>query len=830
VNSNLAKGIFTTEQWLLRDQKGKLVASSSMGFDTLKTPVAGNLTFAYKATDFFGCESIYQKEVAVSEKFVNPVLILPIIPVRICEDEDMMIQTIAKTSSDNLTASWTLGKDTIGTEMTLKTKATLEMNSKPMSIEVTRLKDKLSCTYSRDVDIHVNALPKITNWEEQKACYASGYIDLNKEVQPKGGIWFNSQGLINSADRFSTDHWPITEKGGTYAVSYSITNPSSGCTGVKVSKIIIEPLPEAIVDDVTICRLSGQYQLSNSLINKSSDLTYTWKSKDGIVAISDGENVDLATMPPGKYFFYCDVESETGCKGTSSFTITILNTAKIEFKTLGSICRSDEGVDLYKLLDVSPIGGTWFDNNLQEEIVDGKIPNDFCGLLDVNYTYDQEGCYDSKNTSLDVICKPKMEITTPGKICKNIVEFVPTATPVGGIWSGTSIRNGKVIIPQSESSFTLTYRYNHNGCSFEESKIIELEDAPEMHIVGLPDVICEGENITVAAPEGNTDNWSLERGSEIWNGTVLVPSKSEIGNGSITLRLKAFGNGLCNTFEETYEIDINPSPRIDLTEIQKGCEPYSLNFKPTFINPKIDPTKVTVDWNFNDPYSSKNRSQSTPAKHNYSTSGKYTLGINLVTDKGCVFKANAINFVEVHEKPEASFTSTPNEFLSIHDPVMKFFNTSKCADSMRYIWDFGSNSAFNKSYKNDPAFEFPKDTGSFTITLTVISANQCISSYSKDIYINPDIRLFVPTGFTPNGKGPAESEVFSVSGVNVKTFSIVVWNRWGQIVYQSNDINEIWDGRFRNKFCQTGAFGYKILASSQSDQDYIFTGVINLLR
>lgn len=830
VLSNLNKTVFTTEQWLLRDEQGRMVSSSSTGADTLKTTVTGKHKLEYIATDVYGCQSRHDADFSLNSKFVNPVLIHPIIPIDICEGDRLNIQALASNPADQLTAKWRLGSELIGEEMTLKTEATLEMNKEAMSVEVTKISNGLECTYSRDVDVRVKAVPSISNWDEKRACYSSGLIDLNTEVQPKGGTWHNAQNLINISDRFSTDRWPITPKGGTYSVTYSISDPSSGCTGVKESKIIIEPIPKAELEDVTICRLSGKYQLSQALTNKSDELSYHWASKDQSIAIIDDEFIDLATLQPGKFNFECTVRSATGCESTSGFTITILNTAKIELLELGSVCRSDEGIDLNTLLNAWPLGGTWFDNDLQEEIADGKIPNDFCGVLNVNYTYDQEGCYDSKNTSFEVICKPKITITTPTTICTNITEFAPTATPVGGVWSGTSIRNGKVVIPKGVGSFELIYTLDYNGCSFEEKKIIELEEAPEMHIANLPQEICEGETITVAEPTGYAERWILERGGEEWFETSLNPTQEEISDCKVLLQLKAYGKGLCNTFTEDYVISINPSPQIDLSAAKRGCEPFNFEFKPSFINPKIDASKVAVEWFYNDPYSSKNQSTGLNAKHQYSTAGNYNLGVRLVSDRGCIVETTAENFVSVRERPVASFSSTPDEFLSINDPVMQFFNRSTCADSMRYIWDFGTNKHDNISHKKDPAFEFPKDTGSFTVTLTAISDKQCISSTSKGIYINPDIRLFVPTGFTPNGKGPLASEVFSVSGVNVKTYSIVVWNRWGQIVYQSTDINEVWDGRYGSKLCQPGAFGYKILVTSQSEQDYIFTGVINLLR
>jgi gliding motility-associated-like protein len=830
VNSKLNTTSYTTEQWLLRNSNKQLIASSNKGLDTLQAKTGGAHYFEYKATDKFGCKSEFRNEFVLIEDFVNPRLVEPIIPFEVCDGEDFTVQLVQINGSDDLTAKWLLGMNVIGELLTLKHSASLAMNNDALSVDVSRIQDNLKCLYSVDVDIKVKAPPKIHFWDNKNTCFGDLPIDLNIDVEPKGGSWYSVENLINLQNQFITDKWPINSKGGSYSVRYSLLDPESGCTGTKNSTIHVHPIPDIQVEDVTICRLNGHYSLTSSLTTQEADLTYSWFSVDNSVGIFDGDKIDLASMNSGNYHFECRAESATGCINSIKFTITILHTAKIEYNETRSVCGTNGTMSLDELLDISPKGGSWFDNDLQEYIKDGLVPADFCGELNVNYTYNQEGCFDSKNITVDIICRPKIEITTPNKICKNIIEFKPTATPPGGLWSGTDVRNGNIVLPQNLTEFELVYTYNHNGCSFEETTIIELTEAPEVHISNVPVAICEGEIFTVNEPIGTSKNWLLFRSGLPFPGVKVIPTNEEIDKGKVSLELRAEGEGLCNTFVENYEILIHPSPSIDLSGIQKGCVPYDLKFSPNFANSRIDPKGVSVVWNFNDPNSSKNTSTNLLAKHRYDESGSYTLSVKLLSDKGCSFEKDATGFVEVFEKPTAYFTSTPNNTLSITDPIMQFSNRSSCKDEMRYIWDFGTDNPDNISYKKDPTYEFPKDTGSFTITLTAISDKQCFSSFSKDIYINPDIRLFIPTGFTPNGRGPSESDVFGVTGINVKNYSIVIWNRWGQIVFQSQDIHEIWDGKYGGKFCQPSVFGYKILAKSSSEQDYIFTGFINLLR
>lgn len=829
-NSNLNKKAYTTEQWLMRDENDGLVASSSQGLDTLVTSKAGKLRFEYKATDEFGCSSSYTKEMVVLRDFVSPELIQPIIPIEVCDKDNFSVEAVPLDPRWSLRATWFLGSTQIGEGLKLNYEADEIMNTAPMTVRVSRIMDGVVCSSVYNVPIKVKTPPAISLWDNYETCYGDDPVDLTTMVSPLGGIWHSDENLIDIEQKLHTNKFPVTSKGGTFEIQYSLYDDHTTCTAVKDATVTIYPLPESQLEDVTICRLSGKYNLEDALLEVVQDYTYSWKSTDGKVTIVDDSYIELTSLAAGSYHFECTIEAETGCKTTGTFTVTLLNTAEISFTKIGSVCKPDNDIDLNELLNVTPRGGIWYDNDLNEVIADGKIAASFCGNVNVNYTYDSEGCYDSKNTSFEIICKPKIEITTPDKICKNVLEFVPTATPIGGVWSGAVVRQNKVQVPLDLDEFDLIYSYNHNGCVFDESKKISLTEAPTASIPNLPDAICEGESILVNSPISNVTNWSIDRNNLPWNGTQLVPTQDEIDNCLVKLSVRAMGDGLCNVFEQEYEIAIHASPEIDLTEKMNGCEPYSLDFTPKFLNAKVDASDVDVTWNFNDPYSNRNSSDKLNAKHTYDQAGDYDLGVSLTTDEGCTFETIAQGFVQVHEKPVASFSSTPDDVLSIHDPVMQFYDRSTCKDEMRYIWDFGTNNSAHKSFKKNPAFEFPKDTGSFTVKLTVISEHQCISEFTKDIYINPDIRLFVPTAFTPNQKGPIETEVFKVSGVNVKTYSITVWNRWGQIVFQSTDINEVWDGKYGGKYCQPGAFGYKVLVTSESEQDYIFTGVVNLLR
>jgi gliding motility-associated-like protein len=96
--------------------------------------------------------------------------------------------------------------------------------------------------------------------------------------------------------------------------------------------------------------------------------------------------------------------------------------------------------------------------------------------------------------------------------------------------------------------------------------------------------------------------------------------------------------------------------------------------------------------------------------------------------------------------------------------------------------------------------------------------------------IRPDITVFIPNAFTPNQYGPNINDRFFVHADGIKTFSIRIFDRWGEQVYQSNKLEEGWDGLYKGAPAQQDVYVYRVDVISNSDKDYSFYGTITLLR
>ncbi len=111
--------------------------------------------------------------------------------------------------------------------------------------------------------------------------------------------------------------------------------------------------------------------------------------------------------------------------------------------------------------------------------------------------------------------------------------------------------------------------------------------------------------------------------------------------------------------------------------------------------------------------------------------------------------------------------------------------------------------------------------------IAVKNGNSAITSMSNETEVTPTMYIYVPNSFTPNGDGL--NDLFFVQGEAIQTFTMQVFNRWGDLIFESNDVNSGWDGKFNGKLVPQGAYVYKLSASSVTGRRTTKEGTINVL-
>jgi gliding motility-associated-like protein len=204
--------------------------------------------------------------------------------------------------------------------------------------------------------------------------------------------------------------------------------------------------------------------------------------------------------------------------------------------------------------------------------------------------------------------------------------------------------------------------------------------------------------------------------------------------------------------------------------------------------------------------------------------GSYT--VTGTAANGCTAQATA-NIV-VHPAPNVYFKIL-NISLTTTSSTTGFDNLTTGAVS--YSWDFGDGSANSTEFQ--PVHTFPAESGEYEITLTAYSEYGCPGMYRKYVHVFLDYTIYVPNTFTPDNSGT--NDVFKpvMEGFDPNEYTLYIFNRWGNLVFESHDMDHGWDGTINQRVEQVmdGVYTWKIVAGLKESADTkMFVGHVSLLK
>ncbi|MCB0477266.1 MAG: choice-of-anchor L domain-containing protein [Crocinitomicaceae bacterium] len=159
-------------------------------------------------------------------------------------------------------------------------------------------------------------------------------------------------------------------------------------------------------------------------------------------------------------------------------------------------------------------------------------------------------------------------------------------------------------------------------------------------------------------------------------------------------------------------------------------------------------------------------------------------------------------------QPNADFAILSNE--NTEGLQINFLNTS--TDGNFWFWDLGNGDTSNVMH---PSTVY--DTaGWYNVYLYIENEIGCWDTITKPIYINPETWIYIPNAFTPNGDGM--NDYFSVSVIGSTKFQFLIFNRWGELIYETDDVNFRWDGKYKGEKVQDGVYVYQVYIENIRDE------------
>jgi len=257
------------------------------------------------------------------------------------------------------------------------------------------------------------------------------------------------------------------------------------------------------------------------------------------------------------------------------------------------------------------------------------------------------------------------------------------------------------------------------------------------------------------------------------------------------------------------------------TDTQIICQPGVINFE------NLTPNSVSCNWDFGNGLKINTCEE---VGIRYVNPGFYSVQLVVTDDNGCTDSTTYEDYIEILKKPIAAFRMTPNP-VSIQNSKMEFHDIST-KDVVNWNWYFES---LGTSEEQNPSFKWPDaDTGTYPVRLLVEAENGCIDDTVMTALVGMKYSFYVPNSFSPNGDGI--NDVFLPKGFGIEDdqFRMLIYDRWGKLIFESSDKNVGWDGTLpeSGQMAQVGTYAWRIFIGDYETEkeSHEYIGEISLLR
>jgi gliding motility-associated-like protein len=455
-------------------------------------------------------------------------------------------------------------------------------------------------------------------------------------------------------------------------------------------------------------------------------------------------------------------------------------------------------------------------------------PTAFSCMLKAQFT--AVSCSKSFNSSVPATSLLSINnVTTTDVDCnsKNTGSAIVTATN----GSSYSIDGGAVF--QSSTTFDSLYAGNYDviahdikGCADTFSIVINEPDSIQISSITPDSAICDGATIalTGTAIGGNgVYNYLWTNNGQIVDSTQIISITPTQDNQQYILTVsESCGSPVAK--DSVLVTFTPPIPAAVSTDTLNGCYPVEVNF--TNLSPI--PNVAHVKYDFGDGYQSVVNGNG-PAYHKYETPGVYDFRMTITTVENCVYDSIYNDLIHVYDYPNANFNYSPGK-VPMFNPKVDITNSSSY-DVTKWWWSLDGAKP-NSATTPDVHIEYPQgEVQDYNVKLIVENADGCYDSISKIISVVSDVIVYAPNSFTPDGDSFNEKWRVFTQGLDEYGFTLLIYNRWGEVLWESHNINAEWDGTYGGKIVPDGAYVWVIHAkSSISDQKFEFKGNISILR
>lgn len=638
--------------------------------------------------------------------------------------------------------------------------------------------------------------------------------------------WLTTTGVSNPTGGSNVTVTPTVTT--TYSVVVTQVSPPLQDTATFTITVVNPPAPNAGPDQ-TVC-LGQPISLSGSIGSAGNTASWQTLAPTGMTppaTASFSPNFSSLTPTvtvnqPGIYKFVlretstvCGIIRDTVVVTVSQLQIAATPTNPVCYGSSdGSISITSAGANQYSFNN----GTSWQSSNIQSGFAAGTYTVCAKNAL---------GC--QKCTTVTLTNPPQivMTVSNDTTICQNGTASI-WASATGGATYSYHWDHSPALVASTQVNPTVNTWYpvqaeSDLGCWSNRDSIYVMMNPVLSGIMSPEAFTCPGymDSIMVIASGGigapYTMTWSTGQ-TDVGTVSTLRDNPQQTSTYTVTI------NDVCETTPITLTGVINafpvPVPLISVDQATK-CEPAVFELV-NMTDPMMSQNtiwKISNGDEFIDVDSVTSSSM---------MNGTYDVQLIVTSPEGCIDSVTWSNYLTVMQTPVADFKWSPDPITMFNTEVL-FTEYALYADS--YQWSFpGATPA--SSTNEDQVVLYPDgQTGTYFVTLIATSYLGCTDTVTKQVVILPEVILYAPNAFTPDGDEFNQSWRVYIEGIDEFDFDLQVYNRWGEIIWESHDANASWDGTYNGSPVPQGAYTWVIRARELiSDKKYVWNGTINIIK
>ena len=837
-DQSLDNGAYSITQWSwdFTDNQTTIQQSPLMTF-----PVFGAYGATLTVTNSVGCQS----EVTLDDALVHP---LPVADfdanLQQCNEDEMTLtdqSTVDLLSNDAITTwSYNLGDGaSINTPDGQYTYAIAGTYDVQLLVTTNN-----SCLDSITQTVAVNPLP-VYDLAISDVCQEVLFTPGNNSSVP-GGVLDSTIWDIDGVIYTDVEPQHVFSTYGIKNISLRLIS-DLGCVVDTTFQMEVYPKPSAdfetdnicaentlVINDLSSVPAPGQLVVSDWILTDGT--VYTYNTLTSNVFTNYGmETITLA------------VETQQGCQDTALLDVYIHPIPESLF-SFSNICESDSAVFTDQSTVATGLVAQWdwdFDNGqqsgLQQPPVQG-YPAD--GFYDVVLTVESDsGCVATSTETIEVYPNPIADFTFDSVCFPLPIQFTDQSLDNGayGItqwaWTFTDGQNSTLQSPLmafpvfGAYGATLTVT-NSVGCKVN----VLLGDAlvHPMPVAGFDanlehcylDILAVTDMSTVDLLSNDViTTWEYTLGD---GASISTPDGQHnyASAGFYDVQLLVTTNHSClDSMVQT--VEVYPLPLVEFSALpEEGCDPLAVQF--------LDVSSITTPYTLASWEWDLGVEGQTPEVQNpfyvYNPdslgaldAATYDVALTVTSGNGCVDSLLMVDYITVHPLPDAVFSTDPERVTNIIDPVFSLTDLST-ANVVAWNWNFGNG---QQSWEQNPVSAY-SDTGSYVIELIVETPYGCFDTVSYTVQVEPNFTFHIPNSFTPNGDGV--NDYFFGIGEYIKNYRMEIYDRWGELIFLSSNMEYSWDGRYKGKDVQQGQYVSKFYVTDWANEGHEYIGSVRLHR